>query len=163
MDQEKFDFSMDMGVPIGKSLPAFNLKIQNAKLKGQGISTFNKLSNWAQFACKSWHVEVASKYANGMKKLVQYAKESGCVLQLWGRHAHLSEITDQRSNAREAKRQVDVAQTCTNYQMSMMGEELAGFICLDEAAVVGRLDMYRTKVLMYRTMVLMARLTKVRC
>ncbi len=28
--------------------------------------------------------------------------------------------------------------------------------------VVGRLDMYRTKVLLYRTMVLMARLTKVR-
>jgi hypothetical protein len=28
--------------------------------------------------------------------------------------------------------------------------------------VVGRLDMYRTKVLMYRTMVIMARLTKVR-
>ncbi len=30
------------------------------------------------------------------------------------------------------------------------------------APVVGRLDMYRTKVLLYRTMVLMARLTKVR-
>jgi hypothetical protein len=29
------------------------------------------------------------------------------------------------------------------------------------ASVVGRLDMYHTKVLMYRTMVLMARLTKV--
>jgi hypothetical protein len=29
--------------------------------------------------------------------------------------------------------------------------------------VVGRLDMYHTKVLMYHTMVLMACLTKVRC
>jgi hypothetical protein len=37
MNQE-FDFSMDMDVPIGKSLPAFNLKIQNAKLKAQDIS-----------------------------------------------------------------------------------------------------------------------------
>ncbi len=54
--------------------------------------------------------------------------------QLWGKHAHLSEITDQRSTAHEAKRQVDVAQAHTNYQMSMMGEELAGVICLDEAA-----------------------------
>jgi hypothetical protein len=69
-----------------------------------------------------------------MKELVQYAKESGCMSQLWGRHAHLSEITDQRSTAREAKRQVDVAQAHTYYQMSMMGEELAGVICLDEAA-----------------------------
>jgi hypothetical protein len=109
-----------MDVPIGESLPAFNSKIQNAKLKGQDVSTFNNLSNRAQFACKSWHIEVASKYANGMKELIQYAKESGCMLQLWGRHAHLSEITDQRSTVREAKRQVDVAQTHTNYQMSMM-------------------------------------------
>ena len=70
MDQEKFNFSMDMNIPIGKSLPAFNLKIQNAKLKGQDVSTFSKLSNRAQFAHKSWHVEVASKYANGMKELV---------------------------------------------------------------------------------------------
>jgi hypothetical protein len=33
---------------------------------------------------------------------------------------------------------------------------------LSSEGVVGRLDMYRTKVLLYRTMVLMARLTKVR-
>jgi hypothetical protein len=134
MDQEKINFSMDMDVPIGKSLPAFNLNFQNAKLKGQDISTFSKLSNWVQFARKSWHVEIVSKYANGMNELVQYAKESGCMLQLWGRHAHLSEITDQRSTVREAKRQVYVAQMHTNYQMSMLGEELAGIICLDEAA-----------------------------
>ncbi len=134
MDQEKFDFSMDIDVPIGKSLPAFYLKIQIAKLKGQDVLTFNKLSNRAQFVRKSWHVEVASKYANGMKELVEYAKESGCVSQLWGRHAHLSKITDQRSTACEAKRQVDVAQAHANYQMSMMGEVLAGIICLDEAA-----------------------------
>ncbi len=31
-----------------------------------------------------------------------------------------------------------------------------------DVGVVGRLDMYCTKVLLYRTMVLMARLTKVR-
>jgi hypothetical protein len=134
MDQEKIDFSMDIDIPIGESLPAFNLKIQNAKLKGQDVLTFNKLSNQAQFARKSRHIKVASKYANGMKELVQYAKESGCMSQLWGRHAHLSEITDQRSTVREAKRQVDVAQAHTNYQMLMMGEELAGIIYLDEAA-----------------------------
>jgi hypothetical protein len=41
MDNEKFDFSMDIDVSIGESLPAFNLRIQNAKLKGQDVSTFN--------------------------------------------------------------------------------------------------------------------------
>jgi hypothetical protein len=79
MDQNKFNFSIDADVEIGKSLPEFILKIQNAKLKGQGVLTFNKLSNRVQFMRKSWHVEVASKYANGMKELVQYAKESNCV------------------------------------------------------------------------------------
>jgi hypothetical protein len=134
MDQDKFNFSMDADVEIGKSLPEFNLKKQNTKLKRQNVSTFNKLSNQAQFMRKSWHVEVASKYANGMKELIQYAKESNFVSQLWGRHAHLSEITDQRSSAREAKKQVDVAQRHTNYQMLMIGEELVGIICLDETA-----------------------------
>jgi hypothetical protein len=122
---------MDIDVPIGETLPEINLKIQNAKLKGQDVSIFNKLSNRAQFARKSWHVEVASKYAEGMKELIQYAKEMGCVAQLWGKHAHLSKITNQQSTVREAKRQVDVAQAHTNYQVSMMGEELAGVICLD--------------------------------
>jgi hypothetical protein len=67
-----------------------------------------------------------------MKNLIQYAKESGCVSQLWGKHAYLSKITDQRSTAQEAKRQVDMAQAHTNYQMSMMGEELVDVISLDK-------------------------------
>jgi hypothetical protein len=117
MDNEKFDFSMDIDFPIGETLPEINLKIQNAKLNGQDVSTFNKLSNRAQFARKSWHINVASKYAAGMKELIQYAKETGCVAQLWGKHAHLSEITIQQSTVREAKRQVDVAQAHTNYQV----------------------------------------------
>jgi hypothetical protein len=132
MDQEKNDLSMDADVEIGKSLPEFNLIIENAKLKGWDVLTFNRLSNRVQFMRKSWHVEVTSKYANGMKELVQYAKESNCMSQLWGRHAHLNKITDQRSSAREAKRPVDVAQRHTNYQMLMIGEELVGVICLDE-------------------------------
>ncbi len=36
-------------------------------------------------------------------------------------------------------------------------------LSLQVEIVVGRLDMYRTKVLLYRTMVLLARPTKVRC
>jgi hypothetical protein len=67
-----------------------------------------------------------------MKDLLQYAKESGCISQLWGKHAHLSKITDQRSTAQEAKRQVDVAQAHTNYQMLIMGEELVGVNSLDK-------------------------------
>ena len=133
---DKYDFSMEMDVAIGESLPEMNLRVQNAKLRGQDMAIFNKLSGKAQYARKSWHLEVASKHAKKMKALVQYAKEQGCVEQLWGRHAHLSEVTDINSSAHEAKRQVDVAQAHTNYQVSMGSEELLGAINVDETADV---------------------------
>ncbi len=49
-------------------------------LKGQEVSTFNnKLNNRAQYARKSWHLKVASKYAKKMKCLIQMAEEYGCI------------------------------------------------------------------------------------
>jgi hypothetical protein len=41
-----------------------------------------------------------------MKRLIQMAKEYGCVKHYWGVHAHLSEVTDINSTLTEAKRQV---------------------------------------------------------
>ena len=67
-----------------------------------------------------------------MKGLIQCAKTYGCVEDMWGYHAHLSEVTDFSSTPREAKRQVDVAQAHTNYQLSLVVEELSGIISLDE-------------------------------
>jgi hypothetical protein len=67
-----------------------------------------------------------------MKGLVQCAKEYGCVEEVWGCHAHLSEVTDAKSTANEAKRQVDVAQAHTNYQLSMIAKELVRVTNLDE-------------------------------
>ncbi len=67
-----------------------------------------------------------------MKALIQVSKDYGCVEEMWGCHAHLSEVTDAFSSNREAKRQVDVAQSHTNYQISMTSEDLEGIISLDE-------------------------------
>ncbi len=67
-----------------------------------------------------------------MKGLIQCTKEYGCIAELWGDHAHLTEMTDNNSTAREAKRQVNVAQTHTNYQLSMSAEELIGVANLDK-------------------------------
>ena len=61
------------------------------------------------------------------------AKEHGIVDQYWGRHAHISKVVDQKSTPREAKRQVDVAQAHTNYQVSMVCKDLIGVIFLDES------------------------------
>jgi hypothetical protein len=57
-----------------------------------------------------------------MKELVQYAKNSGIVEKFWGKHAHLTEVTDLLSNLRETKNQVNLAQSHTNYQMSVTAE-----------------------------------------
>jgi len=131
-DITKFDFSMDPDIPYEEMLPAINLGVQNAKLRGQDLSLFNKLSNRAQYACKSWHVKVASKFAHRMKDLVQYAKDLGLVEKYWGKHVHLTEVTDSLSNLRETKNQVNLAQSHNNYQMSMMAEDLLGAILLDK-------------------------------
>ncbi len=66
-----------------------------------------------------------------MKGLIQCAKEYSYVEEFWGCHANLSEVTDAKSTACKAKRQVDVAQAHTNYQMSMVAEELIGVTNLD--------------------------------
>jgi hypothetical protein len=75
----KFDFSIYPEVRENKTLPAINPQIQNGKLRGQDVSLFNKLSNRAQYARKSWHIKVAKIIAQNMKELVQYAKDLGIV------------------------------------------------------------------------------------
>jgi hypothetical protein len=131
LKEELYNFAMDIDVEIGESLPAMTLQLVQAKLKGEYMSTFNKLSNRAQFARKTWHLEVACKYATKMKRLVQMAKEYGCFEHYWGVHAHISEVTDITSTSSEAKRQVETAQKHINYKVSMTAEDLVGVIDLD--------------------------------
>ena len=63
LDYKCFDFLLDLDVEDHSTLPAMTLRIQNAKLRGEDVSTFNKLNNWAQFARKTWHLEGPSMYA----------------------------------------------------------------------------------------------------
>ena len=63
LEEDLYNFAMDIDVPIGESLPAMTLLVVQAKLKGELVLTFNKLSNRAQYPRKTWHLEVASKYA----------------------------------------------------------------------------------------------------
>ncbi len=135
-DITKYYFSMEMDMVIGKTLLAFNLRVQNAKLRGQEVSIFNKLSKRAQMAHKKWHIEMACKHASNMKELVQYVKDSGCAKKAWGKHAHLTKVTDLSSNLRETKKQVNLAQSHTNYQMSMMAKDLIGAITLDKILAI---------------------------
>jgi hypothetical protein len=136
LDYKCFDFLLDLDVEDHSTLPAMTLRIQNAKLRGEDVSTFNKLNNWAQFARKTWHLEVPSMYAAKMKSLVEIAKAYKCVEAYWGVHAHLSEVTDITSMASEAKRQVEIVQKHTNYEISMTSEDLVGVIDLDYTSTI---------------------------
>jgi hypothetical protein len=89
-----------------------------------------------QFARKTWHLEVASKYATKMKGLVQMAEEYGCFEHYWGVHAHINEVMDITSIVSETKRQVETAQKHINYEVSMTAEELAGVIDLDRLTAI---------------------------
>lgn len=130
----KYDCSYDSDSE--GDLPKMILRLQQAKLQGVDTSSFNKLKYYAQMARRSWHLEVATRHATKMKNLVQYAKENGFIERLWGRHSHLSEVTEQQSTAREARKQVEVAQSHTNNQVSMVGDELSGIINVDATADV---------------------------
>jgi hypothetical protein len=132
LDSSSYDFILNNGIEVGESLPPMNLRVQVALLRGAPVYAFIKLSHQAQQARRSWHLEVDSLHAPKMKTLVQVAKDYGCVEEFWGCHAHLSELTNAESSTREVKRQVDIAQSHTNYQMSMTSEELEGIISLDE-------------------------------
>ena len=72
-DMTKYDFSLDDGVEFGETLPPMNLRVQNALLRGQEVTVFNRLSHIAQLARKSWHLEVDSRHAKKMKALIQCA------------------------------------------------------------------------------------------
>ena len=136
LELELYDFLLDLDVEDTSVLPAMTLRIQAAKLRGEEVATFNRLINRAQYARKTWHLEVPSAHAAKMKSLVEIAKAYKCVDANWGVHAHLSKVTDIKSTVSEAKRQVEIAQKHTNYEVSMTTEELIGVIDLDYAAKV---------------------------
>ncbi len=52
----------------------------------------------------------------------------------WGKHAHLSEVADSSSTPSEVKDLCKVSQKHTNYQITMIVEDLLGITNLDAAA-----------------------------
>jgi hypothetical protein len=110
LGDDLWGFSMEIDVPIGKTLPDMLLRVLTAKIRGEDLFTFNRLNNRAQYAQKTWHLEVARKHAKKMMGLVQMTKDYGTVEKFWGIHAHLSKVTDSKLMAREAKKQIEMVQ-----------------------------------------------------
>jgi hypothetical protein len=119
------------------TLPAMELcLLQNPKLPGQDMTHFDKLSWWAQANRKAFHVKCNRRFAADIKKLTQLAKEANFVTKMWWKHAHISEVIDKDSTPSEIKWLIKVAQTHTNYQCSMLLEDIVGIPNLNATAPI---------------------------
>jgi hypothetical protein len=136
-DVEPTDFFWSMeDLPSNSILPALELCLQNPKLPGQDMSHFSKMSWRAQANRKAFHLECNRRLAANIKKLTQLAKESNLVTQMWGKHTHISKVVDKDSTSSEIKRLIKVAQLHTNYQCSMLLEDIIGITNLDATAPI---------------------------
>ena len=118
-------------LPRNSSLPAIELHLQVPKLPGQDTSHFNKLEWRVQNNRKAYHVECDKRFAMGVKRLTQLAKDFDIVVDWWGKHAHVSNVADKDSTPGEIKRLCRVAQVHTNYQCLMIVEEIQGITDLN--------------------------------
>jgi hypothetical protein len=123
-------------LPSNSTLPAMELCLQNPKLPRQDTTLLNKLSWRAQANWKAFHVECNCQFAADIKKLTQLAKEADLVTKMWGKHAHISEVVDKGSTPSEIKQLIKVAQAHTNYQCSMLLEDIVSITNLDATAPI---------------------------
>ncbi len=134
---EPTDFFWPMeDLPSNSTLPTLELRLQNPKLPGQDTSHFSKMSWRAQANWKAFHLECDRRFATNIKKLTQLAKGSDLVTKMWGKQAQISEVVDKDSTPSEIKRLIKVAQSHTNYQCSMLLEDIVGITNLDATAPI---------------------------
>ncbi len=116
---------------MDSTLPAMVIRLQNPKLPGQDTSNYSKLSWRVQANQKVYHIECDRRYAADIKRLAQVAKEANMVTKMWGKHAHVSKVIDKNSTPSKIKQPIKVAQRHTNYQCSMLLEDVQGITNLD--------------------------------
>ncbi len=130
MDFTEFNWDVE-DLPTASTLPAMVIRLQNPKLPGQDTSNYSKLSWRVQANRKVYHVECDCRYASDIKRLAQVAKEVNMVTKMWGKHAHVSEVIDKNSTPSKIKQLIKVAQCHTNYQCSILLEDVQGITDLD--------------------------------
>ena len=123
-------------LPPKSVIPAIELRLMVPKLPGQDTSHYNKLSWRAQANRKAFHVECNRHAAGELKCLFQLAKDANFVCEMWGKHAHISEVVDTNSTPSEIKRLLSVSQKHMNYQCSMLLEDIVGITDLKGQAEV---------------------------
>jgi len=150
--EDEFDFGEN--AHSTNPLPAIELRLQVPKLPGQDTSHFNKLEYRVLNNRRAYHVECDKRYSSAIRKLTQLAKECGIVIDFWGKHAHISEVADHESTPSEIKSLCQVAQKHTNYQLTMVVEDILGITNLDAETALYNKDGNQTKGLSLRHVLL---------
>ncbi len=133
IDRDEFRWDRD-NLPEHSSIPDIDFRSLIPRLPGQDVSHLGKLSWQVQNNKKVLHVECDKHFSSDMKRLTQFTKEYGLVKRYWGRHAHISEILSKDSSHCEARRLAQVAHLHSNYQCSMILEDIQGIASLDSIA-----------------------------
>ena len=115
-------------------LPPMALRKQIPRIPGQVTSEFQNLPFRAQMARRAWHIEVEKKHVEALMRLVEQAKKSGAIENMWGRQAHISESADNDTSPGELKRYIKFAQRHVNFHCSMTCDDLKGIVNLDATA-----------------------------
>ncbi len=123
-------------LPEYSTVPEMELRLQVPKLPGQDVSHFNKLEYRVSNNRRAFHVEYDKRFSESIKRSTQLAKEFNIVTKYWGKHAHLSEVANHESTPSEIKRLCRVAQVHTNYQISMIVEDILGIANLNQSTTI---------------------------
>ncbi len=126
----EFNWDAD-DLPKNSTLPAMEICLQNPKLPGQDTSSYSKLSWRVQANRKVYHVECYRRFATNIKRLAQVVKEANFITKMWGKHAHVSKVVDKSSTPSKIKWLIKVSQHHTNYQCSMLLDDIQGITDLD--------------------------------
>ncbi len=130
----------------GLSMTPASIKQLRATLQQQSIrSKCSQRQNWTAVIIQWCKLKVVTSKHGDCNLMFTKPRKGG-----WN-------IPSNRDSKPQNKDQRSIVTSCTNTYKGF-----AFSTHWEHNSVVGRLDMYRTKVLMYRTMVLMARLTNVR-
>jgi hypothetical protein len=82
-------------------LPSMAFRKLVPKVPGQDTLSFKHISHKAQFACRSWHLEIETSTGPMIKELVMKAKEFSCIEAFRGKHMHVTKVATYDTTAME--------------------------------------------------------------
>jgi hypothetical protein len=120
-----------------EKLPPFTFRINIPKIpKHDDGGTMAKLPSFLQNNRKQLHLETAKEDAEIWEAIVDVAKQEGLFKQFWGKHCHVTEILTWESPHGDLKRGGKFTKKSTNFNISMTGTDIQGFLDLNDSIAV---------------------------